>query len=244
MNPLYFTAKGPRSSNEDSYLIHALEKGILLIVADGLGGHKGGKYASHYATTNFLKKLNSLNEINILNLENILQDIHEELIILGSENKDLYGMGTTLTCAYIDSENKLIGVHTGDSRAYLLRENGLIQLTIDHTEAQKLFDEGLISKEELLNYPRKNILVSALGARSNQLLVNSFEYQLEVKDRLLLSSDGFYASITKKEIRDISIKFEEFSEFFFNILCYVKNTEPKDNYSVVGIEIDLYESKL
>lgn len=238
MNSLYFTAKGPRSSNEDSYLIQSLERGELLIVADGLGGHKGGKYASYYAITNVLKKLQAINDIGILSLENILKEIHEELINLGLENNELYGMGTTLTCAYIDSENKLIGVHTGDSRAYLLRENGLIQLTTDHTEAQKLFDDGLINKEELLNYPRKNILVSALGAKSNQLLVDSFEYQLQSKDRLLLSSDGFYASITKKEIRDISIKFDEFSEFFFEVVSYVRQAEPKDNYSVVSIEVD------
>ncbi|WP_131401405.1 MULTISPECIES: protein phosphatase 2C domain-containing protein [Bacteria] len=238
MNPLYFTAKGPRSSNEDSYLIQPLERGMLLIVADGLGGHKGGKYASHYATINFLERLQSIDDIGIRPLENILKKIHEELINLGLENNELYGMGTTLTCAYIDSENKLLGVHTGDSRAYLLRGNGLIQLTTDHTEAQKLFDEGLISKDEFLNYPRKNILVSALGAKSNRLLVDSFEYQLQAKDRLLLSSDGFYASITKKEIRDVSVKFDEFSEFFFDVLSYVRQTEPTDNYSVVGIQVD------
>ncbi|MGP9599806.1 PP2C family protein-serine/threonine phosphatase [Psychrobacter sp. AOP42-A1-21] len=238
MNPLYFTAKGPRSSNEDSYLIQPLERGMLLIVADGLGGHKGGKYASYYATTNVLEKLRSIDDIGIRPLENILKEVHEELINLGLENNELYGMGTTLTCAYIDSENKLLGVHTGDSRAYLLRENGLIQLTTDHTEAQKLFDEGLISKEELLNYPRKNILVSALGAKSNRLLVDSFEYQLQAKDRLLLSSDGFYASITKKEIRDISVKLDEFSEFFFDMLSHVRQAEPTDNYSVVGIQVD------
>lgn len=238
MNPLYFTAKGPRSSNEDSYLIQLFEKGTLLIVADGLGGHKGGKYASHYAVTNVLKKIRTINKIDISVLENILNEVHEELISLGSENNELYGMGTTFTCIYIDHENKLLGAHTGDSRAYLLRENGLIQLTKDHTEAQKLFDEGLIDKEELLNYPRKNILVSALGAKSNPLLIDTFEYQLETKDRLLLSSDGFYASTTKKRIRDISVEFDEFSEFFFSILLDVKQSQPTDNYSVVGIEVD------
>lgn len=238
MNPLYFTAKGPRGSNEDSYLIQLFEKGTLLIVADGLGGHKGGKYASHYAVTSALEKLRAIKNIDISLLENVLKEIHEELIDLGLENNELYGMGTTFTCAYIDHENKLIGAHTGDSRAYLLRENGLIQLTKDHTEAQQLFDEGLINKEELLNYPRKNILASALGAKSNPLLIDTFEYQLKAKDRLLLSSDGFYASTTKQRIRDISIKLDEFSEFFFSMLSDVKQAEPTDNYSVVGIEVD------
>lgn len=238
MNPLYFTAKGPRSSNEDSYLIQSFERGMLLIVADGLGGHKGGKYASHYATTNFLKKLHDVNDISTFILEKTLKEVHEELISLGLENNELSGMGTTFTCAYIDPKNKLLGVHTGDSRAYLLRENGLIQLTTDHTEAQKLFDEGLINKEELFNYPRKNILVSALGTKSNTLLVNSFEYQLQARDRLLLSSDGFYASINKKGIRDVSVDFDEFSEFFFEVVSLVKQANPTDNYSVVGIEIN------
>lgn len=238
MNPLYFTAKGPRSSNEDSYLIQQFERGMLLIVADGLGGHKGGEYASHYAVITAIKKLRTVNDIGILTLEKTLKEIHEELINLGLENNNLRGMGTTFTCAYIDDKNRLLGAHTGDSRAYLLRENGLMQLTTDHTEGQRLFDEGLINKNELLNYPRKNILVSALGAKSNPLLINTFEYQLQSKDRLLISSDGFYASTTKKEIRDISIKFSEFSEFFFDVLLHVKQAEPTDNYSVVGIQID------
>ena len=238
MNPLYYTAKGPRNSNEDSYLIQPLERGILLIVADGLGGHKGGEYASHYAVTNALKKLRAVNDISISILKKALREIHEELISLGLENNDLNGMGTTFTCAYIDDQNKLLGVHTGDSRAYLLRENGLIQLTTDHTEAQKLLDEGLIDKSELLNYPRKNILISALGAKSNPLLIDTFEYQVQAKDRLLISSDGFYASTNKKGIRDISVKYDEFSEFFFSVLSDVKQADPTDNYSVVGIEVD------
>jgi protein phosphatase len=243
MNPLYFSAKGPRSANEDSYLVQYIEHGgLLLIVADGLGGHKGGKYASKYATKAFYQKFSNLDDISISNLEKITHEIHEELKVLGQEDPELYGMATTLTATYIDSEFNLIGIHTGDSRAYLLRNQGIVQLTVDHTEAQKLFDEGLLTKEELYNYPRKNIIFSALGSRSSELVTDSFEITLEDQDRLLLSSDGFYSAITKKMIRDFSLEYGEFSEFFFEALFFVRNAEPTDNYSIVGVEISTKDS--
>lgn len=240
MNPLFFSAKGPRSANEDSYLVQHIEQGgLLLVVADGLGGHKGGKYASEYATKSFYQKFNLLDDISVVNLEKITHEIHDELKSLGQADPDLHGMATTLTASYIDSDYNLIGIHVGDTRAYLLRNQGIVQLTVDHTEAQKLFDEGLLTKEELYNYPRKNIIFSALGAKSNELITNCFEVTLEDKDRLLLSSDGFYSAITKKMIRDFSLEYCDFSEFFFETLSSVKSAEPTDNYSVVGVEISV-----
>lgn len=238
MNPLYFSSKGPRIANEDSYLIHRDKKGgLILVIADGLGGHKSGKYASHYATTNFINKINNIEDLSSETFTKILIEIHSELLALGETDDSKKGMATTLTAIYINSENHLWGVHIGDSRAYLLRENGLQQLTIDHTEAQKLFNDGLLTKEELINYPRKNILSTALGAKKNSLDIQTFTYELENNDRVLLATDGFYNNLHKRQIRDLSIEYSEFSEFFFELLLLCRQTEIKDNYSVIGVEV-------
>lgn len=238
MNPLYFSSKGPRITNEDSYLIHRDEKGgLILVIADGLGGHKSGKYASHYATLSFVNKIKNIDDFSSENLIEILNQIHSELLALGDADDSKKGMATTLTAIYINSKKHLCGVHIGDSRAYLLRENGLQQLTIDHTEAQKLFNDGLITKEELINYPRKNILSTALGAKKNALDIQTFTYELENNDRILLATDGFYNNLHKKQIRDLSIEYSEYSEFFFELLLLCRQTEIKDNCSVIGVEI-------
>lgn len=238
MNPLYFSSKGPRITNEDSYLIHRDERGgLILVIADGLGGHKSGKYASHYATVNFVNKIKNIDNFSSECLIEILTQIHSELLELGDMDDSKKGMATTLTAIYIDSEKHLWGVHIGDSRAYLLRENGLQQLTIDHTEAQKLFNDGLITKEELINYPRKNILSTALGAKKNALDIQTFTYELESNDRILLATDGFYNNLHKKQIRDLSVEYSEYSEFFFELLVLCRQTEIKDNYSVIGVEV-------
>lgn len=238
MNPLYFSSKGPRVTNEDSYLIHRNEEGgLILVIADGLGGHKSGKYASHYATINFINKINNIEIFSSEKFSEILSEIHSELLALGETDDSKKGMATTLTAIYINSANHLLGVHIGDCRAYLLRENGLQQLTIDHTEAQKLFNDGLLTKEELINYPRKNILSTALGAKKNSLDIQTFSCELESNDRILLATDGFYNNLHKRQIRDLSVEYSEFSEFFFELLCLCKQTEIKDNYSVIGVEV-------
>lgn len=238
MNPLYFSSKGPRITNEDSYLIHRDEKGgVILIIADGLGGHKSGKFASHYAASKFADKIKKISEFSSETFIRLLTEIHSELLVLGDNDETKKGMATTFTSVYITSDNHLWGVHIGDSRVYLLRENGLQQLTVDHTEAQRLFNDGLLTKEELINYPRKNILSAALGAKKNQLDIQTFSYDLESNDRILLATDGFYNNLTKRQIRDLSVQFLEFSEFFFELLSLCKQTELKDNCSIIGVEI-------
>ncbi|MDH2631444.1 protein phosphatase 2C domain-containing protein [Acinetobacter baumannii] len=238
MNPLYFSSKGPRITNEDSYLVHRDEKGgLILIIADGLGGHKSGKFASHYAASKFVDKLKKVSEFSSELFINLLTEIHSELLVLGDNDETKRGMATTFSCIYVTSDNRLWGVHIGDSRVYLLRENGLQQLTEDHTEAQRLFNDGLLTKEELINYPRKNILSAALGARKNPIDIQTFSYDLENNDRILLATDGFYNNLTKRQIRDLSVQFSEFSEFFFEILFLCKQTELKDNCSIIGVEI-------
>lgn len=234
--PLYFTTQGPRKNNEDSFYISAYSGGLLLIIADGLGGHKDGAYASKYATQFFADKLEVEKNINQEIMQKILLQTHEAIIDLSKEDSSHISMATTFSCVYI-TQKQLIGVHTGDTRIYLLREKGIIQLTTDNTEAQALFDDGVIDKHELLTYPRKNILTSALGIKHSPLKIQKFQFNIETKDRILLSSDGFYPLVSKEKIRDISVESQEFSEFFFHLIQIIYESQLTDNCTLLGIEI-------
>jgi protein phosphatase len=114
--------------------------------------------------------------------------------------------------------------------------NGLKQLTIDDTEVNKLVSEGVLSKAEALVYPRKNILTNALGIK------DGFTYQSKIftvkpDDRILILSDGFYQAITKKFFRDLALQEREFSNYFFQLVKKCNESEPKDNFTLVGVQI-------
>lgn len=237
MFPLYYTGIGPRSSNQDYYMSASCGAGLLLAVADGVGGNNGGEIASKLAISTFYKSFSNSVEKNSIkeSLEISMKSAHEALITQGSSAPELKNMATTLTVAFIKNKQMHV-VHAGDSRLYVIRGMGLKQLTIDDTEVNKLVSEGVLSKEEALVYPRKNILTNALGIK------DGFTYQSKIftvkpDDRVLILSDGFYQVITKKFFRDLALQEKEFSNYFFQLVSKCKENEPKDNFTLVGVQI-------
>lgn len=237
MFPLYYTGIGPRSSNQDYYLSLSYDSGLLLAVADGVGGNKGGEIASKLAISTFSKSfLNLIIKHTIKeSLELSMQAAHDAIIKVGSEDANLRGMATTLTVAFIKNKRMYI-VHAGDSRLYVIRGIGLKQLTIDDTEVNKLLTEGVISKQEAIIYPRKNILTNALGI-SEKFTFQSKIFSVKSNDRVLLLSDGFYQTLTKKNFRDIALENLEFSNYFVELVNHCNQYNPKDNFTIVGVQI-------
>ena len=228
-----YTEKGPKLYNEDYFVIKDIPKrGVLLVVADGVGGSNSGSEASINAVEKFSVALLDKS----VSLKEALVQAHEYLIEIAKDNSSLSGMATTLAAVLIDGD-QLKGVNCGDSRVYLLRENGLKQLTVDHNEANKLFLEGKISVEETNDYPRKHILCSALGS-SKDLLIKEFKFQLNPKDRVLLLSDGVYGLINKSEIRDMSLNSSYLSEFGKNLIDFLSVKKANDNQTFIISEID------
>ncbi|MCH7303984.1 protein phosphatase 2C domain-containing protein [Acinetobacter sp. NIPH 1869] len=237
MFPLYYTGIGPRSSNQDYYMSASCGAGILLAVADGVGGNNGGEIASKLAISTFYKSFCNLIEKNSIKeaLELSMRSAHEALIRKGDTTSELKNMATTLTVAFIKNKQMYV-VHAGDSRLYVIRGMGLKQLTMDDTEVNKLVSEGVLSKQEALVYPRKNILTNALGIK------DGFTYQSKIftvkpNDRVLILSDGFYQAITKKFFRDLALEEKEFSNYFFELVYKCQENGPKDNFTLVGVEI-------
>jgi PPM family protein phosphatase len=175
-----FSDKGSRDENQDAVKTTSLNSAFISCIADGVGGSNCGRFAATQSIAYFLEMLAST---EISNMGEALRATHDKIIRLQQEKPECNGMATTFTACMIMNFT-LRGVHTGDSRLCILRGNGLKQLTDSHTEAERLLKAGKLSKEQLIFYPRRNVLDSAIGAKSN-LIVQNFDFSLKNGDRNL-----------------------------------------------------------
>ncbi len=224
--------KGPRFENQDAFCFFSSPHWFLGAVADGVGGNNGGAVASRIAIEMLRNNLSS-NE----SIDKTFSRIHLRIIEDADSSPELKGMATTLT-AIIFENSELRGAHCGDSRAYLLRGKGLKQLTCDHTEVARMVAEGLMTKAEAVNYPRKNVLASALGTHK-ELTIQTFVSDVKPGDRLLLLTDGVYSEINKREIQRSSMEDSNFENFCRELIKTVKNRSVSDNFTMLAIEFDL-----
>jgi protein phosphatase len=213
-----------RERNEDSYLALAApaltpEIDALLVVADGMGGHQGGEVASTYLVEQLDRLFSSSAYRRLVHynpehadyyaavLKEVLEQINEELYTLGSNQKELRGMGTTATVALVTEQRLFIG-HVGDSRAYLMRDGVLRLLTQDHSWVAEQALAGKMSPAEAAVHPRKNVLTRSMG-NSLVVRVDRALHQLRPGDQLLLCSDGLTNYASDAELRQAVTKHAE-----------------------------------
>lgn len=199
-----------RDMNQDSYYISDLEKDEikLYILADGMGGYKGGEIASSLAVASSRNYIFNNFKNTKKDRESILELIRETVEYANKvvyersqEDTELQDMGTTLDVCLIYNNKVFIG-HVGDSRVYRIRKNIIRKITIDHSYVEKLVREGTITKEEAYNHPKKNMLMKALGCNSfvePDLICKGFFKD----DILLMCSDGLTNMLRDNEIYDL-----------------------------------------
>ena len=221
-----------RSGNEDSALIN----GVLIAVADGMGGHAGGEVASKVAITTLAQILPLLNndEMDSESLEDFLQssvlDVDNEIRLTAEADDRLSGMGTTLTAIAL-YRNKAYVLHTGDSRAYRLRGKEFTQLTKDHSVVQELIDAGTITEEEATVHPQRSVLTNVLMGNGNitPLLI---EYEVKAGDKFLLCSDGLSNVVSNQEIH----KYLDEDDALSKLISLTYERGAPDNVTVVIAE--------
>jgi len=202
-----------REMNQDSYYISDLEKDDikLYILADGMGGYKGGEIASSLAVANTRNYIfNNFKNIK-KDREGILELIKDAIEYANKivheksqEDEELHDMGTTLDICLIYNNKAFIG-HVGDSRVYRIRKNIIRRLTVDHSYVENLVREGTITKEEAYNHPKKNMLMKALGCNSlvePDLICKGFFKD----DLILMCSDGLTNMLRENEIYNLLLK--------------------------------------
>ena len=195
-----------REINEDSfYISDSLDEIQLYILADGMGGYKGGEIASklaiqsakNYIENNFKqieKDKDSIIQLVGSSVEYANMIVYEK----SKENKELEGMGTTLDICLIYNNRVFIG-HVGDSRVYRIRKEFMRKLTQDHSYVQKLVKDGTITKEEAIHHPQKNMLMKALGCNAfvePDVMVKGFLKD----DILIMNSDGLTNLVSQDDM--------------------------------------------
>jgi protein phosphatase len=221
-----------RQNNEDHFLVAELskamrvhqssldqpktqfsyEQGHLFLVADGMGGHRAGEQASALAmetieafTLNHLKWFFHLerDENHLIGeFQDALRQADARIIEEASRHPELYGMGTTVTMAYILGR-ELFVVHVGDSRCYLFRKGTLHQITHDHTILDQLLTRGIISAEQAPRHFLRHVITNVVGGQKLGLDVEVHKLELEADDVVLLCSDGLTEMLSTQQIADI-----------------------------------------
>lgn len=175
----------------------------LYIVADGMGGHRAGDFASRFCVTEFEKEIREQKARTIIgSMEGAIRHINERLLQEASSEPELEGMGTTFVAATITEESVYVA-NIGDSRLYLLSKAGNIrQITQDHSLVEEKIQRGELDRKDAKNHPEKNVITRAMGASEN-VVPDFFEVEAENGDYILLCSDGLTNMVEDEEIKSV-----------------------------------------
>lgn len=191
-----------RNNNQDSYLLEYLNDHIFLaVVADGMGGHRHGEYASQRATEVLHDELLLSPQVSPSQLAQAVYQANVDIFTTAEENPEARGMGTTLTSVVIEGNNCLIG-HVGDSRAYLLRAGEFKQLTQDHSWVADRVRQGILSEDEARHHRWRNVITNVVGATS-EINLDLEHLELQIADKIFVCSDGISSLITEEGLKDI-----------------------------------------
>lgn len=217
MKSFYLTDTGRvRSHNEDSVTIVKNASGEhLMIVADGMGGHRAGEIASSMVVTQIGTRFSNLSTIGskmdaVKWLKENVDEVNASILKYGKEHSESMGLGTTVVMALL-TKDFLIFVNIGDSSGYVLKNKVLHKITKEHTLVNFLVETGELTPEEAINHPKKNVLMKALGASEKQEL-DIFDVDPNV-DAILLVTDGLTNMLTmdqvEKVLNDDELKYED-----------------------------------
>lgn len=240
-----------RSNNEDFIGHFPLCEGVhIFVVSDGMGGHHKGEVASRIATNTVISAMESQKSqfesflkngelqknmnllVNSIKLAN--QAVYEE-----SEKEEFFGMGTTMVAAVI-AQDRLLVANVGDSRCYLIRNDHINQLTKDNSYVQELVESGVITAEEAVTHAQKNIITRAIGTDFD-IKVDTYEFELELDDIVMLCSDGLTNMVKDEDILNILTSSVDLEEKTNRLVDRSLENGGLDNISLICIK---YENKV
>jgi len=237
-----------RDHNEDSIASNA-DLG-LLVLADGMGGHKGGEVASAIAVDSIMQDLSqALSQITTGNtdentgyslesmlIEKAIKDANLKIYTAAQNNKNYEGMGTTVVVLLL-YDNRITVAHVGDSRLYRMRDRILEQMTRDHTLLQELVDRGFYTKKEARESLNKNLVTRAVGVNP-EVDVDLLEDIALAGDTYLLCSDGLTDMIDDNLIEDIQLNYRDnLNKMNKELIKQAKDHGGKDNVSVMLAQV-------
>ncbi len=247
MKAYYITDTGKvRTHNEDSVMIvQNLSGEYLMVVADGMGGHKAGEVASSIVVNGLTEKFKKLETIgekqDAVNwIRKNANELNEAIFKYTDEFEESKGMGTTLVLAIVTNNYILFG-NVGDSSGFVMKKGVLYKVTKDHTLVNLLVETGELTPEEAENHPRKNVLMRALGA-NNPIDVDIFDVDMG-SDAILLCSDGLTNMLTNAQIEKVLNSDLSLEERIVKLIRKSNLRGGTDNVSIAYLEKESGEDK-
>ena len=194
---------GARKMNQDRIGHWRTPESLLMVVADGMGGHLHGEVAANLATDLFGAAFQREAKPRLADPAQFLSQavVAAHAQILGEAHKrGLAEAPRTVIVACVVQQGRAYWVHVGDCRLYLFRKGRLVARTRDHTRVQQLVDEGRIREEAVVTHPERNRLLQCLGGYQAPRPEAASDTVLEKDDIVLLCSDGFWGPLTQRQM--------------------------------------------
>lgn len=237
-----------RRRNEDRFATYVPPPGEhsdlsgVLLVADGMGGERGGAEASQLAVDRLLEELTagtlrsrpeykSHADLSGV-IRGVIRDASDDILRLGEADLSLSGLGSTLVATVFSGDRALIA-HVGDSRCYRVREGGIERLTSDHTWVAAQVDAGVITTDEARQHPQRNVLTRALGDTESPAVDVRVEH-VEHEDLFILCSDGLTNALADSEILQIARRFPRPQDMAEALAATANEKDGSDNVTVIA----------
>ena len=230
---------GGRKVNQDRLAYSYSKEVLMMVIADGMGGHARGEIAAEVAVTTMTNRFqqeahNTLRRPKEF-LESAIHSAHRAIVAFADQHDMLECPRTTVVGCVVQN-GKACWAHSGDSRLYMVRDGKLAATTVDHSRVQQLIESGIITPAQAAVHPDRNKIYNCLGGVLPPLVTHSEEWTLKVGDTILLSTDGFWgqvsgdliaASLARESLLDLVPKLMEDAER--------KAGAESDNLSVIGL---------
>ncbi len=206
----------------------------LYIIADGMGGHLAGEFASKFSVdtvVNFISESQQSDPEDLF--DGALHFANDEVIRLSEENEAYRGMGTTIIAVTIIDE-KLYISNVGDSRLYLVGDH-MRQITNDHSLVGEMVRSGSITEEDARKHPNRNVITRAIGAEKT-LLVDHEELQILEDDLILMCTDGLTSMLSDEELERILCRAGAIEDKVTALVEAANEAGGRDNISVILID--------
>lgn len=206
----------------------------LLVVADGMGGHKAGDFASKFTVEVVKREIaGSRSRKPEKVLHNAIQVANRELIRVASRDVKLEGMGTTLVVATVIGDT-LYFANIGDSRLYLIDDN-IKQLSKDHSLVEEMVRLGGIKAEDARNHPDKNIITRAMGVK-DEAEADFYEFRIKRGDKILMCTDGLSNMVEDEDMFGLVKGSRDVVEAVQMLIDRANSNGGRDNIGVVLAE--------
>lgn len=235
-----------RTHNEDSGGIFKNERGILAVVADGMGGHRAGDIASSMVTDYFREVWGKNPLISTVKeaeqwIKEQFEALNAKLYAYAQQHEECQGMGTTVVAAICMKDFVTIA-HIGDSRAYIGNEDGFKQKTTDHSLVQELVRSGQITEDEAEHHPRKNVLLRALGTEE-EIKFDVQSLQVEDEQYVVLCTDGLTNKVSADEISEFIREGKSLAEIAKKCIDVANERGGEDNITVAFVHYPSQEKE-